>query len=141
MICRFLISFSERYDHPTQDDHNDEVISVSGCSKMRLFATASLDGTVRIWDESNHLKRVIKLNATPSAISFCSERGDLMVSIGNSLHRIKYATCKTTSLLFSMLSNLFHIIYRTWPCVKITNSKSIWPTERCFLNAIIINKK
>ena len=86
----------ERYDHPTEDDHNDEVISVSSCSKMRLFATASLDGTVRIWDESNRLKRVIKLNATPSAICFCSERGDIMLAIGNSLHRIKYATCKYT---------------------------------------------
>ena len=69
-------------------------MSVSSCLKMRLFATASLDGTVRIWDESNRLKRVIRLNATPSALCFCSERGDMMVAIGNSLHRIKCATCK-----------------------------------------------
>lgn len=65
---------------------------------MRLFATVSLDATVRIWDESNRLKRVMKLNATPSALCFCSERGDIMVAFGNSVHRIKYAKCKSLSV-------------------------------------------
>lgn len=93
-FSNFILFYLERFDHSTEDDHSDEVISVTSCPKMRLFASASLDGSVRIWDESCRLRRILKLNATPSSMCFSSERGDLIVAIGDFLHKIKYATCK-----------------------------------------------
>lgn len=95
LILYTILFYLERFDHSAEDDHSDEVIGVASCPKMRLFATASLDGSVRIWDESNRLRRIIKLNATPSSLCFCSERGDLIVAIGDFLHKIEYATCKS----------------------------------------------
>lgn len=72
----------------------DDVTGLASCAKMRLFASCSADGSVRVWDESNKLLRVIKLNATPTSICFSSQKGDLIVGIGKHLHKINYATCE-----------------------------------------------
>ena len=61
---------------------------------MRLFASCSTDGSVRIWDESSRLLRVIKLNSSPTSICFGSQKGDLIVGIGKNLHKINYSTCE-----------------------------------------------
>lgn len=85
---------SERFDHNSDNDHTDDVTGVASCPKMRLFASSSADGSIRIWDESNHLLRTITLNAVPSSLCFSSQKGDLLIGIGNHLHKIGYATCK-----------------------------------------------
>ena len=89
-----FFSLSERFDHDSDFDHMDDVTGLASCPKMRLFASCSVDGSVRIWDEANRLLRVIKLNASPTSISFCSQKGDLIVGIGKHLHKISYATCE-----------------------------------------------
>jgi WD40 repeat protein len=93
-FVKITFFYSERFDHNSDNDHTDDVTGVASCHKMRLFASSSLDGSVRIWDESNHLLRVITLNALPTCLSFCSQKGDLLVGIGNHLHKIEYAMCK-----------------------------------------------
>ncbi|EDO49220.1 predicted protein [Nematostella vectensis] len=93
-IVVFKTTQKDRFDHNNDNDHTDEITGVASCPKMRLFASCGLDGSLRIWDEANNLLRVITLNATPTSLSFCSQKGDLLVGIGNHLHKIEYATCK-----------------------------------------------
>jgi WD40 repeat protein len=49
--------FLERFDHLPENDHCDKISSISGCSKLKLIATGSLDGTIRIWNGKNQLIR------------------------------------------------------------------------------------
>ena len=47
----------ERFDHPPENDHCDKISAMSGCSKLKLVATGSFDGTIRIWNGKNQLIR------------------------------------------------------------------------------------
>ena len=38
--------------------------------------------------------RVLKLNAVPNSLCFCSQRGDLLVGIGDHVHRIDHKDCE-----------------------------------------------
>ena len=64
------MKFSERYDHPPENDHCDKISAVSGCSKLKLIATGSLDGTIRIWNGKNQLIRLLEKYEINSFIEF-----------------------------------------------------------------------
>ncbi len=55
-----LFCFVERFDHLPENDHCDKISAISGCSKLKLIATGSLDGTIRIWNGKNQLIRFLK---------------------------------------------------------------------------------
>ena len=40
------------------------------------------------------LFRILKLNATPLGVGFCSQKGDLLVGIGTNVHFIDYRMCE-----------------------------------------------
>lgn len=84
----------DRHDHGPEDDHMDTITGLASCSKMKIIASSSVDNTVRIWNENNILIRIIKLNARPHSITFCSSKGDLLVGIGDHVHIIDYKNCK-----------------------------------------------
>ncbi|XP_048577146.1 uncharacterized protein LOC5521505 isoform X2 [Nematostella vectensis] len=106
-IVVFKTTQKDRFDHNNDNDHTDEITGVASCPKMRLFASCGLDGSLRIWDEANNLLRVITLNATPTSLSFCSQKGDLLVGIGNHLHKIEYATYMPRSYIYRMVAMEF----------------------------------
>ncbi|WAR11385.1 WDR97-like protein [Mya arenaria] len=47
----------DRYDHEPGDDHTESITGISACSRLKLYASCSLDGTVRIWNDTNMLVR------------------------------------------------------------------------------------
>ncbi|XP_074656785.1 WD repeat-containing protein 97-like [Tubulanus polymorphus] len=89
-VVMYNLNTKDRSDHSPDDDHTDTITGISVCSRLKLFATSSLDGTIRIWDDHNQLVRMLKLNAVPLSVSFCSQRGDLVVGIDKHLHKINY---------------------------------------------------
>jgi len=46
-----------RKDHSPEVDHTDTITALTACQRMKLFASASLDGTVRVWSDTNQLVR------------------------------------------------------------------------------------
>lgn len=83
-----------RCDHRHHYGHEKLIISFSSSKELALFCSASLDETIRIWDETNNLVRVIFLNWVPSAAAFGSPQGDIFVGILNELHVIQADKCK-----------------------------------------------
>ena len=113
-----------RKDHSPEDDHSDTITALTACKKMRLFASASLDGTVKIWSDTNKLVRYVherttpclccpclldwfifavtrhlKLNATPHCLEFVDSRGTLLVGIGKNIHRIEPTECEYSGVI------------------------------------------
>ncbi|KAL4234274.1 hypothetical protein ACF0H5_005924 [Mactra antiquata] len=98
---------TNRYDHEPGDDHSESITGLSACVRLKLYASSSLDGTIRIWNETNTLVRLLKLKAIPHSVSFCSSRGDLLVGIGNHLHKIPHYAYLPKSYMFRMVSMKF----------------------------------
>jgi WD40 repeat protein len=97
---------------------------------MNLVASASHDGTIKIWSENNILCRydyfqelfcylisphlfcrVISLNAVPTGISFCSQLGDLLLGINSHVHRIDYRQCMRLTSFMTHIVLLLIIRY------------------------------
>jgi WD40 repeat protein len=69
LIEIFVLKFAERFDHLPENDHCDKITAISGCSRLKLIATGSLDGTLRIWNGKNQLIRFVE-NKTIFSILF-----------------------------------------------------------------------
>lgn len=82
-------------------------LGVSCCARLKIFATASADSTIRIWNESNRLIRVLHLHYPPRALGFCSEQGDLLVGIGPHLYFIDHRKYLPKAYLRKMVMMAF----------------------------------
>ncbi|XP_072543688.1 uncharacterized protein [Salminus brasiliensis] len=87
-LVQYDLNTHTRTDHPPQHDHSSTITGLSVCRKLRVFASCSQDGTVRIWDEENRLVRVLELNAEPECVEFNGDRGELLLGIRGDLYRI-----------------------------------------------------
>lgn len=68
-MSRFI---TDRHDHGPEDDHLDSITGLSGCNKLKLVASCSADGTIRIWNEMNNLVRCVQ-KFPQLVIFFCSD--------------------------------------------------------------------
>ncbi|HBB33868.1 MAG TPA: hypothetical protein DC064_19240, partial [Cyanobacteria bacterium UBA9273] len=67
-----------------QEEHNDNITSISFSSDSQTIATASEDNTVRLWNREGHLFRTLKRqNGDVTSVQF-SPDGQLLVSVSNS---------------------------------------------------------
>ena len=40
----------ERFDHRPEDDHQERIVALASCVKMKLVASAGAEGTIKIWN-------------------------------------------------------------------------------------------
>ncbi|XP_056676673.1 WD repeat-containing protein 97 isoform X3 [Monodelphis domestica] len=96
-------SDQSRYDHHPQDDSTDHITGLCCCSYLKLYASSSLDCTLRIWTEDNKLLRVLHLTTPPESITFCNDKGDLILALGSQLHLLSHRLYLPTSYLVKVL--------------------------------------
>ncbi|XP_022106675.1 WD repeat-containing protein 97-like isoform X2 [Acanthaster planci] len=106
-IVHYNLQNKQRNDHSPDQDHIDNITGLACNPRMGVFASSSTDGTIKIWDEDNKLIKSIKLNAEALSLSFCSQKGDLLVGIGNHIHRIDHASYMPRMYLRKMVSMVF----------------------------------
>ncbi|KNC99867.1 uncharacterized protein SPPG_05240 [Spizellomyces punctatus DAOM BR117] len=68
--------------HPIDDDHTNDVTKIASCEAIRIFASASTDGVVKIWDAvDNALIRELQFAEPITTLTFANQRGDLLISL------------------------------------------------------------
>ncbi|XP_068953081.1 LOW QUALITY PROTEIN: WD repeat-containing protein 97 [Petaurus breviceps papuanus] len=100
-----------RHDHRPQDDPTDHITGLCCCPYLKLYASSSQDCTLRIWTQDNKLLRLMHLNMPPEAITFCNDRGDLVLSFGSHLCLLSHKIYLPTSYLVKVV------------CRKVPNPK------------------
>ncbi|XP_038652408.1 WD repeat-containing protein 97 [Scyliorhinus canicula] len=84
-----------RKDHHPDDDHKNEITGLCACAELKIFASASKGGSLKIWDHNNQLLRIIHLKAVANCISFCNDVGSLLLGIERNLYlmaNVEYLT-------------------------------------------------
>lgn len=77
----FDMHTKERYTHPTEQDHVGVVTAVTANAALECFATAALDGTIKIWTEENALLVQLDLHDAISACTFLNPHGNLGIGV------------------------------------------------------------
>lgn len=70
-------------NHQREDDHAGTVISLQGSPQLKLFATSSRDGHVKIWNNENQLISELEFGDTLGSVCFANAKGDLLVGFQN----------------------------------------------------------
>ncbi len=82
------------YTSQVESSHRDSITCLDACPKLRLFASSSLDSTVRVWSDDNHPVRVLCLDYPPTGLAFCSTQAHIMIAIHSHLHIINNTECE-----------------------------------------------
>ncbi|UJR35912.1 hypothetical protein I4U23_028653 [Adineta vaga] len=106
-LMLYNLDNNERYDHLPEEDHCDKVTAISGCSKLKLLATSSLDGTLRIWNGDNQLIRMIIIHDNIHSLHFINDSGDLIIGIGDHLYKMSHLSYLPKAIVFKTISMQF----------------------------------
>ncbi|KAM9165664.1 WD repeat-containing protein 97, partial [Pangshura tecta] len=90
-IVQYDLLAQSRQEHGPEDDPLDEIMGLCCCPTLKLFASASRDGSVKVWNAQNQLLRHLKLNTIPESLAFGNECGDLLLGVEQHLHRIHHS--------------------------------------------------
>jgi WD40 repeat protein len=71
--------------HQREDRHSAAITSLSCCPQLRLFATTSLDGLLKVWSPSNSMVAEIDFGERLFTACFSNSRGDLLVGFQRQL--------------------------------------------------------
>ncbi|XP_042320428.1 WD repeat-containing protein 97 [Sceloporus undulatus] len=90
-IVYYNLMEQSRSEHSPEDDAQDDITGLCCCPNLKLFASASRDGSVKVWDMKNQLLRHLKLNTIPECLAFANHWGDLLVGIERHLYLIHHS--------------------------------------------------
>ena len=74
--------------HQAEDDHVDMVTCLACSPQLGLFATCSLDGHVKLWNEGNSMVTEIDLGPPLASVTFASDNGELVLGIHKDLYLV-----------------------------------------------------
>ncbi|XP_041922998.1 WD repeat-containing protein 97 isoform X2 [Alosa sapidissima] len=90
-LAYYHMDNKRRLDHPPKQDHLGCITGLTVNSQHRVFASCSEDGTVRIWNEENHLVRILELFAELDCLAFIGYKEDLLLGIRGNLYYISFS--------------------------------------------------
>ncbi|XP_072458774.1 WD repeat-containing protein 97 isoform X2 [Notamacropus eugenii] len=117
-----------RHDHSPLDDPTDHITGLCCCPYLKLYASSSLDCTLRIWTQDNKLLRLMHLNMPPEAITFCNDKGDLILSLGSQLCLLSHKLYLPTSYLVKVLCQKLPKLKEDLP-LPLTDLELLTPEE------------
>ncbi|KAI9190859.1 uncharacterized protein BJ171DRAFT_605914 [Polychytrium aggregatum] len=80
----FLYSYNETSmvtPRRTDEENTATITCIVHLASYSIWASSSINGTIRIWDQGGALLREIQFNETILSILFCNDRGDLLVGL------------------------------------------------------------
>ncbi|XP_025070027.1 WD repeat-containing protein 97-like [Alligator sinensis] len=106
-VAHYDLQARARPRHPPEDDPLDEITGLCCCPRLKLFASSSRDGSVKVWNRRNQLLRHLKLNTIPHSLAFANDHGDLLVGIERHLYRIQHSKYLPRSYLLKLVCSRF----------------------------------
>ncbi|XP_067416156.1 WD repeat-containing protein 97 [Emydura macquarii macquarii] len=118
-IVQYDLLAQSRQEHSPEDDPLDEITGLCCCPMLKLFASASRDGSVKVWNTHNQLLRHLKLNTIPESLAFGNDCGDLLLGVEQHLCRIHHSKYLPRPYLTKLLCmSLPDPILDAPPCVS-----------------------
>ena len=74
--------------HQAEDDHVEMITCLASSLQLGLFATCSLDGRVKLWNDGNSMVSEIDLGLPLASVTFGSDHGELVVGIQKDLYLV-----------------------------------------------------
>ena len=94
------LSIEKLKDHPKDENHTLLISGLCGSKSLNIFATSSLDMTVKVWDGmDNSLLREVQFPSKLTSIAFLNKRGDLLVGLDTEICIIKVQDYLSFNLL------------------------------------------
>ncbi|XP_038616008.1 WD repeat-containing protein 97 [Tachyglossus aculeatus] len=101
-LVQYGLQDGARRDHRPQDDPTDHITGLCCCPALRIYACSSLDRTVRIWTAQNQLLRILYLDTAPQDMTFCNDKGDLVLALGSHLCLLPHTVYLPTAYLIKV---------------------------------------
>ncbi|KAM3593696.1 uncharacterized protein V6R79_019399 [Siganus canaliculatus] len=90
-LMHFHLLNQSRSEYSSEDGHLDRFTGLCVSPNLDVFVTSSLDRTVSIWDERNHLIGKLRLNAVPQCLAYGGFGDQLFLGIRGDLYRMSCA--------------------------------------------------
>lgn len=91
-ICMTDLESGELVDIPQSGDHGAPVGSISVSQKLQHFVTASMDGTIKVFDATKRLERALALEAPVSCACYLNDNGDIVAGMRDKLLIVRVNT-------------------------------------------------
>ncbi|KAI9007328.1 hypothetical protein BC832DRAFT_591904 [Gaertneriomyces semiglobifer] len=99
-------TFGAQKFHSKEDDHAADVTALISLDVLRIYASSSSDGSVKIWDASeNNLIKEMHFASPISCIAFLNLRGDMLVSLADQIVLVRVEDYLPTAYLRKLINS------------------------------------